>query len=113
MFMVFHLTPNQADHYVSVSDPAMAAKYWNRAPDLARFAHYAAVAIVNCDTVDQVFTLTNAISRTWTKNEEVTHLRATPERSTSVWDVIMDMDNGRLHICAPFGWEDITALTAA
>ena len=71
---------------------------------------YTKVAEVECETMGEVFMLTNNIEHSWTENPEVV-TDVESARSTSVGDIVMFKDNdGTLwaYICAPIGWECVT-----
>lgn len=62
------------------------------------------VAVVTCETMGQVFELTNHIDRSWFDNPGVEVL--VQSRSTSVGDAIMD-EAGDVYIVAGVGFERI------
>jgi hypothetical protein len=69
-------------------------------------ADYKTVATVECDSLGEVFQLTNHIDHSWTENEGVFALMERV-RSTSVGDVVMENESGNLFVCAGCGWEQV------
>ena len=65
---------------------------------------YEKIAIVETDSIDDVFRLTNHIDSDWTYNNEVKWTKSGGMRSTSVGDVVKDQ-KGVKYYCAPIGWE--------
>lgn len=64
------------------------------------------VADVHTDSIDMVFQLTNHIDIEWWNNDEVKIYKHS--RSTSVGDVIYDVDAGKHFLCMPVGWKGLT-----
>ena len=67
---------------------------------------YEEVAIVEANSVDDTFKITNHIDENWTRNPEVVELINHNPRSTSVGDVVEDED-GKFHYCDMVGWKEI------
>jgi len=65
---------------------------------------YDRIAIVTADSLDEVFEKTNHIYEDWTKNDGVSMI-VKGARSTSVGDLVLNMDTLDLVICAPIGWK--------
>lgn len=67
--------------------------------------HYVHVADVECNNVNDAFTLTNSIDCYWGENEGVT-LTLTQEknRSSSIGDVFVKEDGTRM-LCSSLGWK--------
>lgn len=64
------------------------------------------IAIVEAADLSELFTKTNHIDHDWTTNEGVNLFPdITQVRSTSVGDLVLNMDTMELLICAPIGWE--------
>ena len=82
-------------------------------------AAYERVAVVKCESIDEVFRVTNHIDSDWTKNPEVITVIKNYERvglkllekrprSTSVGDVVEEFrPNGEKFRCAMAGWEKV------
>ena len=69
---------------------------------------YHTVALVNCETLDDAFKLTNTIDDYWWKNECVVQkFSGQGCRSTSVGDIIENAQTREHWICAPVGWEKL------
>jgi hypothetical protein len=69
--------------------------------------NYEEVATVEAIDADHVFNLTNHIDHDWTTNPEVLSRNASSCRSTSVGDVIIDIDHDRAWRCMPYGWATV------
>ena len=69
---------------------------------------YELVAVVNCESVNQVFDLTNTFDENvWWKKEGVCFVKdADGQRSTSVGDLVEDED-GQLWLCCSMGWSKV------
>jgi len=68
---------------------------------------YKKVALVEADSIDDVFRITNHIDSDWRDNPEVKeHNLFEKDRSTSVGDVVVD-ENGVRFYCAPVGWTEM------
>jgi hypothetical protein len=68
---------------------------------------YEKVAVVECDTPEEAYHVTNHIWQDWTGNKEVVGLFVKSQvRSTSVGDVIVDGD-GRKFYCQMAGWLEL------
>ena len=67
---------------------------------------YEEVAIVEANSVDDTFKITNHIDENWTRNPEVVELINHNPRSTSVGDVVED-EEGKFHYCDMVGWKEI------
>jgi hypothetical protein len=67
---------------------------------------YVMVAVVEGDSVDMAYQLTNHIDHAWWENAGVTLIGEPEHRSTSVGDVIV-MDDGRVLRCANCGWDEV------
>jgi hypothetical protein len=92
-------------HY-NMKDPKNAMVFFSPDKcDLSFPNNYEVVAIVESETIDSVFHLTNNIDDSWTKNKEVCAVRPSI-RSTSVGDVVVD-SNGKRFLCMSAGWKEI------
>ena len=75
--------------------------------------NYIHVATVECETIDEAFEITNHIWHDWTNNQEViwcskqTIGSEKALRSTSVGDVIQDMETCEHYRCMMAGWKRI------
>ena len=69
-------------------------------PDL-----YNWVADVHTDNIGMVFQLTNHIDLEWWSNDEVKIYKHS--RSTSVGDVVYDVEKGTYNLCMPAGWKEL------
>jgi len=68
---------------------------------------YKSVAELETASLAQVFPLTNHIDGNWQDNDAI--IAAAPSaRSTSVGDLAVRIKDGSAHICASFGWTEIT-----
>jgi len=67
---------------------------------------YEKVAVVDADSLEDTFRITNHIDKSWTTNSEVVELIKLHNRSTSVGDIVED-ETGVRHLCKPCGWEVI------
>jgi hypothetical protein len=67
---------------------------------------YVMVAVVEGDSVDMAYQLTNHIDHAWWENAGVTLIGEPEHRSTSVGDVVV-MDDGRVLRCANCGWDEM------
>ncbi len=65
---------------------------------------YEIVAEVECEDKNQVFQLTNTIDDYWWNNDEVTALK-TKTRSTSVGDIVEDVENNKFWMVLGLGWK--------
>ena len=65
---------------------------------------YEKVAIIEADSVDDAFRLTNHIDSDWRTNPEVVESFKDRVRSTSVGDVVVDGD--KKYYCEPVGWKE-------
>lgn len=72
---------------------------------------YKEVAIVEAPAAGAVFGLTNHIDRSWTLNEGIELKTTDPVRSTSVGDVIEEVDHGHGFLVMPFGLKNIPDFT--
>ena len=69
---------------------------------------YKMVAVVEADDIDRAFRDTNHIESDWQDNESVVCLFGKANnRSTSVGDIVVDMDTQERYICASFGWDKV------
>jgi hypothetical protein len=69
---------------------------------------YQVVATTVCEGLEDVFRLTNHIDREWWKNPEVTLNSASKSRrSTSVGDLVEEVDSEKLWLCASVGWAEV------
>ena len=68
---------------------------------------YDRVAIVETNSLEDVFRLTNHIESDWTGNPEVIVAISMYPRSTSVGDVVVD-ENDMIYYCDHTGWKHIT-----
>lgn len=66
------------------------------------------VAKVNATSLNHAFYFTNHIDKSWWRNQAIVWWR--PARSTSVGDVIFDMDSKLYYVVAPFGFKPIYRL---
>lgn len=71
------------------------------------FDDFIAVADVDAESLEQVFELTNCITQGWWLNEGVTALIESNRRSTSVGDVIVNLDDQSAHAVCMFGFEKL------
>lgn len=69
-------------------------------------ANYNEVATLECRDLDDAYRLTNHMDKDWTLNREILSCNATC-RSTSVGDVIVQMDEGKAFRCMPYNWEEV------
>jgi len=67
--------------------------------------NYTLVALVDGESVDDAFFLTNHVNRPWWENDGVTLVGEPKVRSTSVGDVVVR--DGESYRCARFGWEKV------
>ena len=70
--------------------------------------HYNKIAIVQAADLIELFYKTNHVDHNWTENEGVELLPEARElsvRSTSVGDLVLNLETMELLICAPIGWE--------
>lgn len=65
------------------------------------------VATVKSDTLGDVFRITNHIDHNWEDNPEVAILFKAGNRSTSVGDLVVENDSGKIWACMPSGWEEV------
>jgi len=72
-------------------------------PDL-----YIHVADVDCKAVGETFQLTNHIDNDWWENDKVELIGLPKHRSTSVGDVVEDMETGKLWLCCGVGWQQVS-----
>ena len=72
-------------------------------------ADYIRVAVVDTETLDDVFRLTNHIDCAWWDNDGVQKV-VDEARSTSVGDVICEIDDDsiKMYMVAAYGFTDIT-----
>ncbi len=78
--MVYHYTDTDPLHWFSVQQTHITL----------RRADYVKVAEVQAENLNEVFRLTNTIEQDWQQNPQVTPAQpGTPQRSTSVGDVIV------------------------
>ena len=69
---------------------------------------YKMVAVVEADDIDGAFQDTNHIVSDWQDSESVICLFGKANnRSTSVGDIVVDMDTQERYLCASFGWSKI------
>lgn len=64
------------------------------------------VAEVDCETIDEVFELTNSIEHYWGENKQVQTFGG-PFRSTSVGDVVKDVSTQKVYRCEAVGWKEL------
>lgn len=62
--------------------------------------------LVDVRSLDFVFETTNHITHNWTENPQVVWA-AQNVRSTSVGDLVMNIETGEIFRCASFGWDAI------
>lgn len=72
---------------------------------------YQVVATLDVPNLNHVFQTTNHIDHDWTTNAGVTKI-GTRHRSTSVGDIVVDLDTLKVHICASFDWDEIEGQSA-
>lgn len=67
------------------------------------------VAIIEAGCLDEVYRLSNSIVCPWIENEEVTLLTDLDifYSSTSVGDIIKDVDTGTFHVVLNYGFQEI------
>jgi hypothetical protein len=76
---------------------------WNGFIDPPRWpSDYNYVAVVNVDSADEAFALTNSVETNWTQSSHVIAVRS-DIRSTSVGDVVVV--NGTAYRCEMVGWK--------
>lgn len=69
---------------------------------------YDRVAVVHCESVEEVFRDTNHIDHAWQENDSIHWCRSKDkERSTSVDDVIIIHPPGVAYRCEMMGWEEL------
>ncbi len=66
-----------------------------------------AVAEVETDSLERAYELTNSIDQPWWLNDGVTALVTSDRRSTSVGDVIVNLDNQSAHAVCMFGFKEL------
>ena len=65
---------------------------------------YRFIAVVTCDTIHDVFQLTNSIDYHWSQNFGVNAVVAVEiPRSTSTGDLILDLENNKVYIVESMG----------
>ena len=69
--------------------------------------HYVEVAKVQCNTLNEVYSLTNHIGKDWTTNKEIISCNAKC-RSTSCGDVIVDDKTGEQYMVLGVGFGKLT-----
>lgn len=69
---------------------------------------YLLVAVVQADSLDRVFQLTNHIDSEWWQAPQVLAYRQS--RSTGVNDVVVEHDTGTCHLCLNAGWAQLTGV---
>ena len=76
-------------------------------PQDFKMSDFEAVASVDCDTLEEVFYLTNHIDKPWWDNPQVNLLKRS--RSTSVGDVVEQVEANALKKfrCQSAGWKEI------
>lgn len=70
-----------------------------------RMSDFEAVASVDCETLEEVFYLTNHIDKDWWDNPQVSLLKRS--RSTSVGDVVEQVESNKKFRCQSVGWKEI------
>ena len=73
------------------------------APDMEE---YKFVAVVDASNIDDVFEATNHIRSDWQENDNVQSF-GQDNRSTSVGDIVINMDTLESYLCDSFGWKEI------
>jgi hypothetical protein len=68
-----------------------------------RERYYQLVAVVEAETLEEVYRLTNHIDNDWRENALVRTIATTPPRSTSVGDVLVN-GNGQAWLVACVGF---------
>jgi len=69
---------------------------------------YKKVALVESDNLGDVFRITNHIDSNWQTNDEVIETYGdVTHRSTSVGDIVIDLENSKRYLCASMGWDEI------
>jgi hypothetical protein len=69
---------------------------------------YKKIAVVESDGLGDVFRITNHIDHDWQENDEVVSLFGNGNnRSTSVGDIVVDLENSKRYLCASCGWDEI------
>ncbi len=103
MFTVFHVDPDKMLN---------AGKLWGIHADLETWTDHSdwftKMAVVECDTPEQAFELTNHIDSPWPHNKEIRWIKDPVVRSTSVGDVLVDTRTDKVYLVASIGFEEIT-----
>ena len=68
-------------------------------------AHYDLIATIKCEKLDDTFRLTNHIDEPWWDNPEVRTVQES--RSTSVGDLVRNVNTDVWSACCYVGWRDI------
>lgn len=80
---------------------------YSEADEMATFNRddYDWVAGLDAEDLGDVFRLTNHIDHAWWENPEIKYYKES--RSTSVGDVVRDVEAGTYHLCMPTGWKEL------
>jgi len=76
------------------------------APEEINLKNYDLVAMVESETLDDVFRITNHIDTSWWNNPEVI-MAYNEVRSTSVGDVAVELESHKAHMVMGIGWEEV------
>lgn len=68
---------------------------------------YKLVAELDSSDLEEIFDLTNHVTKPWPTNEGVEMKTEAPVRSTSVGDVVR-LPDMTYHLCLSIGWRDVT-----
>lgn len=65
-------------------------------------------AMVECESLNDVFEKTNSIDHAWTLNPEVLSVQTEKPRSLSVGDLIHDIANNKLYVVEDGGFREVS-----
>jgi hypothetical protein len=100
-FEVWHAKQPTFDAYTREDSPFNPNRRRQRFPQ-----DYAKVAVVETESVDDVFGLTNHIDHDWTLNPQVVEVVPGGQRPTSVGDVVVTPEGKKMY-CDSVGWKEI------
>lgn len=83
------------------------AKKGNFLADELPIGDFKFVATVNADNINDVFGISQNIDKSWLKNQDVIATTQTEARSTSVGDVIKDIENSRFYMLEFTGMTEV------
>lgn len=101
VFKVLHLTRSDASQDEAYFQASLGSV--DKAVENDMYEH---VATLECDTLAQLFRLTNSIESAWFDNPEAGALKA-PLRSTSVGDIVQ-MEDGNFLSCQTASWRELS-----